>query len=215
MSDQIWYAAYGSNLDPDRFECYLSGGRPLGATRTYPGVREPVLNLQARALRISGQLSFAWHSPTWGGGIAFYEPAPTTATPAGHPEKIVLARGYLLTHQALSDVVEQEMRRSPSVNHDFAEVVRTGRQMLGPGRYETLHRVGEFEGRAVLTFGIDDAASLGLRAPAAAYVATIARGLRRTHDLTLTAVVDYLLDCPGMTPGWDRESLTAVVSDSR
>ena len=47
------------------------------------------------------------------------------------------------------DVVEQEMWRDPGIDHDLAEVLGTGRQVLGPGRYETLHRTGELEGRPV------------------------------------------------------------------
>ena len=39
-SDLIWYAAYGSNLDPARFDVYLYGGRPDGGSREYPGTRD-------------------------------------------------------------------------------------------------------------------------------------------------------------------------------
>jgi hypothetical protein len=204
--EPVWYAAYGSNLDPDRFACYLRGGCPPGATRTYPGTRDGGEALDARPLELSGRLCFAWESPTWGGGIAFYEAAGDTT---------VLARGYLLTPAQLSDVIEQEMRRVPGVDHDFAEVVGSGRQVLGPGRYETLHLAGEIDGRPVLTFGTEDVEVLGLRPPAPAYVATIARGLRRTHRLDDGAIVDYLLACPGTRPGWEPEQLAAVVSDFR
>jgi hypothetical protein len=205
-AEPVWYAAYGSNLDPDRFACYLRGGCPPGATRTYPGTRDRGDALEDRALVLSGRLSFAWKSPTWGGGIAFYEPGGETT---------VLARGYLLTAAQFSDVIEQEMWRAPSVDHDFAEVLGSGRQVIGPGRYETLHLAGEVDGRPVVTFATEDVAALGLRAPTAAYVATIARGLRRTHGIDDAAIVDYLLACPGTRPGWTPEELAAVVSDSR
>jgi hypothetical protein len=204
--EPVWYAAYGSNLDPDRFACYLRGGCPPGATRTYPGTRDRGEAHSDRALVLSGRLAFAWESSTWGGGIAFYEPARDTK---------VLARGYLLTAAQLSDVIEQEMWRAPGVDHDLAEVLGSGRQLIGPGRYETLHLAGEVDGRPVVTFGTEDVGALGLRAPTAAYVATVARGLRRTHDLDDGAIVDYLLACPGTRPGWTPEELAAVVSDSR
>ena len=45
---QVWYASYGSNLARDRFLCYLEGGRPKGATRTYLQVMEE--NTAARRL---------------------------------------------------------------------------------------------------------------------------------------------------------------------
>ena len=69
-SDLLWYAAYGSNLDPARFDCYLRGGCPPGATRTYPGTRDAAAAQEPRATRIPGQVVFGWDSPTWGGMIA-------------------------------------------------------------------------------------------------------------------------------------------------
>lgn len=186
--ETLWYAAYGSNLDADRFRCYLHGGCPPGATRTYPGVREPADPLADRPFRMSGELVFAWESPTWGGGIAFHD-----AEAKGE----VLARAYLLTVRQLVDVLEQEMRRMPGTDHDLAPLLETGRHQIGPGRYETLRVVGTLQDRPVVTFGCTDPRSLGLRAPAAAYVETIARGLREAHGLTGDEVADYLARCPG------------------
>ena len=207
---QIWYAAYGSSLDPARFDCYLHGGRPQGATRTYPGVRDRSSRVEAVALTLSGRVSFAWHSPTWGGAVAFYEPDDDGAAPDG----VVLARAYLLTRGQLADVLEQEMWRQPGAEHDLGEVLGTGRQVVGPGRYETLHLAGELDGRPVVTLGTEDVAALGLDAPSAAYVATMARGLRATHALSDDEVVDYLLGCPGAALGWTPETLRTVLPAS-
>lgn len=136
-----------------------------------------------------GRLVFAWHSPTWGGAIAFHDPG-------GGAE--VLSTAYRLTPASFSDVVEQEMWREPGVDHDLAEVLARGRQVLGPGRYETLHRTGTIDGRPVLTFSADDPSLLEPGEPAPAYLATIARGLRLTHGLTDDEVVDYLLTAAGI-----------------
>ena len=38
--DPVWYVAYGSNMSAARFGCYISGGRPPGARRTYLGCRD-------------------------------------------------------------------------------------------------------------------------------------------------------------------------------
>ncbi|MEO7752218.1 MAG: histone deacetylase, partial [Terracoccus sp.] len=72
--EHVWYAAYGSNLSRSRFVHYLSGGRPPGASRTYAGARDPRDPLGDVPLTLDGQVYFAWESPTWGGGIAFYDP---------------------------------------------------------------------------------------------------------------------------------------------
>jgi hypothetical protein len=108
-------------------------------------------------------------------------------------------------------VLEQEMWREPGADLDLTEVVSARRHVIGPGRYETLHLAGELDGRPVVTFSSSDIESLGLRAPATPYVATIARGLRKTHHLADGEIVDYLLACPGVDLAWDRASLAEAV----
>ncbi len=76
---QLWYAAYGSNMAADRLRHYLEGGAPPGAALTQPGARDPSPPRDVRPVSLSGSVYFAWDSPTWGGGIAFYDPlAPGT-----------------------------------------------------------------------------------------------------------------------------------------
>ena len=100
--DLVWYVAYGSNMRAARFGCYISGGRPRGARRTYLGCRDqspPRLNV---GIHLAGGLTFAGRSSVWGGGMAFYDP---------HADGEMAARAYLLTSGQLSDVVAQEVRR--------------------------------------------------------------------------------------------------------
>ncbi|MFC7493429.1 MULTISPECIES: histone deacetylase [unclassified Nocardioides] len=201
--DTLWYAAYGSNLDADRFRCYLLGGCPPGAARTYPGAREPAEPLDDRPFTMAGRVHFAWRSPTWGGGVAFHDPDADGET---------LARAYLVTADQFADVLEQEMGREPGVDHDLSEVLAGGRHAVGPGHYETVHLAGELDGRPVLTFSTPDVEPLGLRAPAAAYVATMARGLRQAHELDDVDLADYLLDCPGAAPAWTRDELLELLA---
>ena len=148
-----------------------------------------------------GRLVFAWHSPTWDGSIAFHDPT-------GRGE--VLSTAYLLPPASFSDVIEQEMWREPGADHDLSEVLGTGRQVLGPGRYETLHLTGGLDGRPVVTFSADDPEELEPGEPAPAYVATMARGLRRSHGLSDDEIVDYLLEAAGITH--DRTALLRAVT---
>ena len=83
------------------------------------------------------------------------------------------------------------MWREPGVDHDLTEVLGSGRQVLGPGRYETLHLTGELDGRPVVTFSAADPHALEPGEPAPAYLATMARGLRRVHGLTDDEIDDY------------------------
>lgn len=101
----LWYVAYGSNLHRDRFLCYLAGGRPAGAARTYTGCRDPRPPAADRPVLLPGGIYFAQTSPVWGGGVAFYDPSLPGLAPA---------RAYLLTTGQFSDVLAQEMRRAPT-----------------------------------------------------------------------------------------------------
>jgi hypothetical protein len=204
---QVWYASYGSNLSRERFLTYLRGGRPSGASRTYAGARNRSDPQDDRPLTLPGRVFFAWESPTWGGGIAFYD-ADTPGT--------ALARAYLLTDQQFADVAAQEMHREPGSDLDLTHVLEHSRHDTGPGRYESLHLVGDLDGHPVLTFTTPDPTELQPNSPTAAYLMTIADGLREAHGLDDERIADYLLACPGGAPGWDRgRLLTAVGATAR
>ncbi len=196
----VWYAAYGSNLDPTRFDAYLFGGRPDGAERDYPGTRDAVAARETRATMLRGDVVFAWDSPTWGGGVAFFD---------AEAEAEVPATAYLLTTRQFSDVLDQEMWRPPGSDHDFAEVLDAGRGALGPGRYETLHRRGDLDGHPVLTFTADVLPPLN--APSSRYLVTMVRGLRAVHELSDDEIVELLLARPGLQPTWDAAALRSIL----
>jgi hypothetical protein len=199
----VWYASYGSNLSRDRFLCYLQGGRPEGATRTYPGARDGSDPLDDRPFTMPGQIFFGWDSPTWGGGIAFYH---------ADLEGTALARAYLIRDQQFADVAAQEMHRDPEVDLDLVPVLTERRHVLGPGRYEALHLVGELEGHPVLTFTTPEPTEVPHRAPSRAYLAMVAAGIVETHGLEEADVVDYLSACGGIEPEWSRDSVAEVVA---
>lgn len=204
--ERVWYAAYGSNLSRDRFGYYLAGGRPAGASRSYPGARDRTPPTADRALMLPGRLYFAWESPTWTGGVAFYDPA------VGEGFAGVAARAYLLSVQQFSDVAAQEMHRPPGDEVDVVGLLAHAPvATLGPGRYETLHQVGELEGLPVVTFSAPwTIGTAPLNAPSTAYLRRITDGLREAHGWSTEQVCDYLLDCPGVQPTWSRESLVVA-----
>ncbi|GAA3959176.1 hypothetical protein GCM10023085_46940 [Actinomadura viridis] len=201
----VWYVAYGSNLFQERFACYLSGGRPRGGARTYTGCRDPRPARDARPVTLPDGIYFALTSLTWGGGMAFYDPRlPGRAA----------ARAYLLTRQQFCDVVAQEMRREAGegADPDLAEVLATGRQTLGPGRYETVLKVGEHRGHPMLTFtSPHGAAEAELNAPAAPYLAMLGHGLREAHGWTCERAASYLGARPGADGAWPVPRITALL----
>ena len=199
----VWYASYGSNLSRERFLCYLKGGRPLGAARSYAGARNRSEPQDDRPMSLPGTVFFGWRSPTWGGGIAFYDAdAPGTA----------MARAYLVTDQQFADVAAQEMGRQADADLDLTHVLENARHSYGPGRYESLHLVGELDGHPVLTFTTPDPAALQRNSPSEPYLWTVAAGLREAHGLDDRELTAYLLACPGVRPAWDERSLAALLT---
>jgi hypothetical protein len=182
--DLVWYVSYGSNLCAARFACYLGGGRPPGAARDYPGCADPTPPRRAVPVWLPGGIYFAGTSRVWGGGMAFYDP-----TLPGR----VAARGYLITGAQFADVVDQEMHRAPGSGIDLGPVMGHGRDRIGDGRYETLLRVGERDGRPLLTFTAPwTAADVEHTTPALAYLEMLATGLHEAYDWEPAQVDAYL-----------------------
>jgi hypothetical protein len=193
--DRVWYVAYGSNLAFDRFRCYLAGGRPAGGAREYPGCRDRTEPEQIEGVEISGGLLFAGESKVWGGGSAFYDPTATRG---------VAGRAYLLTPDQFGDVAAQEMWRLPgspfavslaSLLPDVFEL-----HTMGPGRYETVVRVGERDGVPMFTITHETAADLTPVAPSATYLHWISTGLREAHGWDDAQIAEYLNKAPGISP---------------
>ncbi|MBB5167263.1 histone deacetylase [Mycobacterium sp. AZCC_0083] len=196
--DPVWYVAYGSNMNAARFGCYLSGGRPRGARRTYLGCRDPSPPVRDVGIRLAGGLTFAGSSTVWGGGIAFFDP---------RADGELAARAYLLSFGQLSDVVAQETRRP--VGSDLALGSGVDRRWALPSAaYETLLHVGERDGLPMFT--ITSLQNLDPAPPSAAYVHTMLDGLGETFGWTADEQVQYLLRAPGVAPAWTASQLVEL-----
>ncbi|MFC0672427.1 histone deacetylase [Brachybacterium hainanense] len=191
----VWYVSYGSNMNAQRLDCYLRGGRPEGALITYTGARDGTPPRASAGVMLPGRLRFASRSAVWGGSMAFYDhhsPGPTAA------------RAYLLTAQQFVDVAAQEMHREPSTDDLLEEVVRSGVPggsfTAGPGHYETLLNVGEREGRPMLTFTAPAGArELEPGLPVPAYLSMLTEGLAQGHGWDPAACTDYFARCGAFT----------------
>ncbi|WP_280233056.1 histone deacetylase [Nocardia cyriacigeorgica] len=204
--DLVWYASYGSNMNPRRLECYLRGGVPEGGVMTLPGCRDTAPPRRSVALLLPGMLYFATESAVWTGGRAFYDPDIADHT---------AAHAYLLTAAQFSDIAAQEMYRAPGADLDFSTALGAGRARFGPGRYETLVYAGTRDGYPILTF----TAPWGCRdvpgnPPAAAYLRHLAHGLIASHGWTVRRTATYLATRPGAAATWTTESVIAVLDDT-
>ena len=136
-------------------------------------------------MRLPGGVYFAGQSSVWGGGTAFYDPAL--------PGRIA-GRAYLITAQQFADVAAQEMHREPDgVELDLTTALTAGRDVLGPGRYETLIYSGDRLGHPLLTFTAPwRSADVVHTPPAPAYLATLATGLNEAYGWNSDDVSAYL-----------------------
>ena len=202
---RVWYVAYGSNLAMDRFRCYLAGGRPAGGAREYPGCRDPSEPLRTVGAEVPGRLVFAGRSGVWGGGMAFYD----SAGPG-----VVHCRAHLITTQQFADVAAQELRRPPGGEFalDLAGLLPDVESMVatGPGRYETVVRLGELDGIATFTITHHDVGTLPLAAPTAPYLRWIAIGLRESHGYDAARIARYLVDAAGIKGAWTEAEILAL-----
>jgi hypothetical protein len=199
---QIWYVVYGSNLAMDRFRCYLSGGRPVGASRDYAGCRDPSDPARTEGVEVPGGLVFASESSVWGGGMAFFD----RSLPG-----VAACRAYLVTADQFGDIAAQERRRPPGGEfaRDLAGLLPDVETMVatGPGHYETVVRLGELDGLPMFTITHHDVPSLPPAAPTAPYLTWISVGLREAHGYDASQIARYLVAAPGVDGAWTEAEI--------
>ncbi len=199
----VWYASYGSNLNAERFACYIAGGRPSGATRTYKGARDKSPPLDSIALKFSHQLYFSGESRIWGGSPAYIDTKRVDGV-------VCLVRAYLIGWDQFLDVVAQENGRlSASIEIDDDDLVPGFSFQIGSRRYENLLCTERLNDVPVVTFTSPhpmNEAAYG--APSAAYLAMLIIGLRQSHALGDEDMTRYLSSAPGC-------SLDAVIDAFR
>lgn len=163
LSRLVWYAAYGSNTDAERFTCYLAGGTPPGRAFRNPGARDPSPPRADRPHVLDLPLRFAGRTRGWhGGGAAFVDPVAV-------PGARTLARAWLITSEQLDDVFAQE--------GDW---------------YDLLLPCGEIDGVPVATITASRRPAPDPNPPSAAYLRVIVRGLSVTHGMPAEEVAALL-----------------------
>jgi hypothetical protein len=199
-SGLVWYAAYGSNLNRQRFDCYIKGGRPTGAKRNYLGCRDTSAPKSDRPGELPGALVFGKESLNWTGcGVAFLNSSKTDET--------AKARLYLVTHEQLEDIVAQENHRPVGV------VTLPGLPVgsvhdLQDGFYPLVIGLADVDGHVVVT--ITDELKEHTK-PSPAYLRHIAQGLRESHNMSDTQIVDYLLGKRGIEGLLEEAEITDAV----
>ena len=102
--DYVWYAAYGSNLDEERFACYIKGGINPYTGKSNSGCNDKSLWIDDRMTKYPGTIYFGQNSGSWGNtGVAFYDDSLEFRL-----HNSTFMRLYKITRNQLHDVQNQE-----------------------------------------------------------------------------------------------------------
>lgn len=184
--EYIWYASYGSNINEERFHCYIQGGQPKGSLRQYDGCRDKTLPIQKENITIHHELYFAKSSSTWSnGGVAFIHPDRNET-------QRTLGRMYLISKEQFVDVVEQENSQSGEVDLDFNKALEDGNFAFNAQTwYGHLILLGTKDGHPIYTFTNTNFLVDEIETPHHTYLNTIIDGLKKSYNLTVEEINQY------------------------
>lgn len=208
----IWYACYGSNLLEERFACYIHGGTPAGAQRTYPGCTDKSFPREHKTIEIPAELYFARSSKTWnGGGAAFLKPKTNP-----NEKNITLGRSYLITKAQFIELVKQEIRHEGFMNIDFEQVMAKGSLVVKKKCwYGKILFLGIEDDYPVLTFTNQDFLKNEINPPDRHYLQKIIKGLKEVYQLNEIEIQTYLESKKGIKDFISPSRLQEIIRNSQ
>ncbi len=202
MSDRVWYASYGSNMQLARFMCYIAGGQAMGSATLHGGCSDSTPPLAIGNIAIDRELYFARQSRSWShGGVAFLSDLCGSGRPT-------LGRMYLITEHQLADIIRQECQIDGALPVDFRSAIREGSQIVREHAwYGKLICLGVHGGSPIFTFTTADEDPARLNLPSIPYLRTIAGGLREAYGYGTEASAGYLAGKAGIRGVWSPGEL--------
>lgn len=203
--EYVWYASYGSNLNRDRFLCYIKGGKPEGSSKVEVGCKDKSLPLKEATYMMHLPLYFAKNSVRWQKqGVAFIG--------LKRDEKYhTYSRKYLITVDQFLDVVKQENNQA-DLDIDLAELIKNGVMTYRDSWYGTLLYLGDVDGYPIVTFTADWDLDVPLNKPSEEYLSMIIKGLRRTLELEKDVIVDYISSKPGVIGHYNKDAIEKLIN---
>ncbi|MDM5197827.1 hypothetical protein QUF79_07330 [Fictibacillus enclensis] len=196
----VWYASYGSNMNKDRFSCYIEGTQAEGSSEPERGCRNCNPPLEDRSVEMEYPLYFSKQESKWGaGGVAFigHQPAASSKT---------IGRMYLITEEQFMDVASQE-NGIDGLEFDFEKIKEARFLPLTEGWYGTIVYLGDCDGYPIFSFTSNhDMGEEEYVAPAPGYLRTIAKGLK-AMGMTDDDILDYLGEKNGLKSVKTREQI--------
>lgn len=200
----VWYASYGSNINTDRFICYIKGGQPEGSSQVETGCSDSSLPIDESTYAIDHPLYFAKEAAKWESqGVAFIGLNQNTDSPT-------YSKKYLITDGQFLDVVKQE-NNGINVELDLHEVQRQGSKIFNhQSWYGNILFLGEEKGYPIFTFTAPwDINDVEWKKPSHAYLGTIIKGLKK--DYSNEEIYHYFQNKQGITGNYSNDELASAI----
>jgi hypothetical protein len=199
----VWYVSFGSNMNPERFSCYILGGTPNGGLHSQRGCDNKRMPRAEHPIDLPYTLYFAGESKIWTGGVCFLD----TITPGATKGKAML-----VTLEQFEQITAQESQREHALPIDVNLMRQKGYTILGDGshRYDKLVYCGEHEGYPVLVF-TSPRKIMPYNKPSDAYLRTVTLGLSISRKMTAEDIVLYLIDKPGVAGNYTSSELRSIL----
>lgn len=180
----LWYVGYGSNLCRERFLAYVKGGKFRLGGKPCSGCCDMTFLDESKPFKIPHGLFFAKCAPGWEcGGVAFIS-LKSEPDQSGH----TYGRMWKITRKQFSDVWAQE----------------------GKGWYDRKLLLGTGDdGMPIITItcGSESPSST----PSANYLKTMVMGLGETYQLSDEAILQYLIEKPGIRHNMTKTGLLEII----
>jgi len=200
-NNYVWYACYGSNLNEERFLCYIKGGQPKNSTRIELGCSDKTLPISNSTYKLNRPLYFAKNAPHWNNGGAGFIGLKSDEN------NYTLSRKYLITKQQFVELVNQE-NKTTGINIDFEEIINLKSKNIFDGKYGNLLYLESIEDIPVFSFTIKE--KMGdseFVKPDEIYLKTIIAGLKEIYYLSNIEYVEYFLTKPGIKENFTKQEL--------
>jgi hypothetical protein len=199
----VWYACYGSNLNEERFLCYIKGGKPKNSSRIETGCSDKTLPVENRPYILNRPLYFSKNSLHWNnGGSGFIGQFPDK-------ENFTLSRMYLITKEQFIDLVNQE-NSVTDIKINFEEAIKNGNTKIAETKYGNLLFIEYVDDIPVFSFTCNEnSGDSPFVKPDILYLKTILTGLKENYNLSNNEFVDYLIQKPGIKNNFTETELFA------
>lgn len=214
MSDYVWYACYGSNLNYDRFICYIKGGKPKGSKRKNKGCANKKIPERTERYTIPYSLYFAKNSSNWyGSGVAFIGLTKDN-------EVKTLSKLYLITKDQFEELFVQENGEKYEkilLSLNFEEIMqRHSKVIWNSSWYGNIIYLGLGPDGIPIFTTTSSKNERPFSRPNEKYLFHIIVGLRtKPYNLSDDKIVEYLYEKFGIQERYNKEDLVKIVQHSK